>query len=103
MVKGKTKSGIKFQIDERIKNDARFLFYVNKLNKAKATKDNAEPIADYVMSLIEIIFGGEQGAITFMNEVAAKNKGVCDTLTMMNEISEIIDATNLKNSSSSPK
>ena len=32
MVRGKTKSGIKFQIDERIKNDARFLFYVNNSN-----------------------------------------------------------------------
>ena len=103
MGRGKTKSGIKFQIDERIKNDARFLFYANKLNKAKATKDNAEPIADYIMSLVEIIFGGEEGTIAFMNEVAAKNKGVCDTTTMMNELGEIIDAVNLKNSSSSPK
>ena len=30
MVKGKTKSGIKFQLDERIKDDARFLYYMAK-------------------------------------------------------------------------
>ena len=103
MVKGKTKSGIKFQIDERIRDDARFLFYVNKLNKVKATDNNLSEISNYIMSLIEIIFGSEEGTITFMNEVAVKNKGVCDTITMFNEIKEIIEATNLKNSSSSPK
>lgn len=103
MVRGKTKSGIKFQIDERIKDDARFLFYVNKLNKVQKTEADINEVSNYIMSLIEIIFGSEEGTITFMNEVAAKNKGVCDTITMFNELKEIIEATKLKNSSSSPK
>lgn len=103
MVKGKTKSGIKFQIDERISNDARFLFYVNKLNKAEASKDNIEEVSGYVMNMIELIFGGEKGTIVFMDEVAAKHNGVCDTDAMIAELKEIIQATKLKNSSPSPK
>ena len=99
MVKGKTKSGIKFQIDERIKDDARFLFYLNQLNKA----DDPQSAYGNAMDMIGLIFGGGEGTIAFMNEVAAKHGGVCEVTTMVEEIKEIVQATKLKNSSPSPK
>ena len=101
MVKGKTKSGIKFQIDERIKDDARFLFYLNKLNKC--TAEDIQELSGYVMGMIELIFGSGEGTITFMDAVAEKHDGVCNVKTMFAEITEMLEATKLKNSSPSPK
>ena len=98
MVKGKTKSGIKFQIDERIRDDARFLYY---LSKAQDKESGIEEQSKAITGILKLVFGNDEGVITFMNAVAATNKGICDVQTMLSELTEIFDAINAKNSSSS--
>ena len=100
MVTGKTKSGIKFQIDERIKDDARFLYYLAKAQDD--TVDMAEQ-SKAVTGMLKLVFGDDEGVIGFMNAVAATNKGVCTIDVMISELKEIFDALKAKNSSSSPQ
>lgn len=100
MVKGKTKSGIKFQIDERIKEDARFLYYLNKLGKPS---DDLQETSSTLMGMIELIFGKDEGAINFMNEVANAHGGICSGENMFAELREILEKVNAKNSLPSPK
>lgn len=100
VVKGKTKSGIKFQMDDRIKDDARFLYYL-----AQAQNDEADLAerSNAVMGVLKLIFGTDENVINFMNAVAAVNDGICDVKTMLSELTEMFDALNAKNSSSSHK
>ena len=100
MVKGKTKSGIKFQLDERIKDDARFLYYMAKSQDENA--DMAEK-SKAVIGMLKLIFGDDDGVISFMNTVASVNKGVCSIDVMLSELSEMFEALNAKNLSSSHK
>jgi len=101
MVKGKTKSGIKYQIDERIKDDARVLFILTKLQRAtkqEATTETIEEAGGLVFDLLALIFGSDEGIMAFMNEVATHNKGVCDTKVMVSEIMDIFEGIKAKNS-----
>ena len=100
MVKGKTKSGIKFQLDERIKDDARFLYYMAKSQDNEA--DTAEK-SKAIMGMLKLIFGNDDGVISFMNTVASTNNGVCSIDVMLSELTEMFEALNAKNSSSSHK
>lgn len=99
VVKGKTKSGIQFQMDERIKSDARFLYYLTKAQE----EDNMAEQSKAIIGLLKLIFGTDEGVITFMDAVASKHGGVCDVPTMLAELNEIFEALNAKNSSSSPE
>ena len=94
VVKGKTKSGIKFQMDDRIKDDARFMYY---LAKAQDSEADVSEQSKAVMGIMKLIFGSDDGVIEFMNAVAATNKGVCDIKTMLAELTEMFDALNAKN------
>ena len=100
MVKGKTKSGISFQMDERIKDDARFLYYL-----AKAQSDEADmgEKSKAIMGILTLIFGNDEGVIQFMNAVASVNDGVCNVEVMLSELTEMFDALSAKNLSSSRK
>ena len=100
MIKGKTQSGIKFQMDERIKDDARFLYY---LAKCQDTEADVSEQSKAVLGILKLVFGTDEGVIEFMNAVAATNKGVCDVKTMLAELTEMFDALNAKNLSSSHK
>ena len=94
VVKGTTKSGIKFQLDSKIKDDTRLLFL---MTKSQNTDDMMEA-GKAVMSLLSLIFGSDDNVMVFMNEVAAKHKGVCSTTDMIRELREILDAVEAKNS-----
>lgn len=100
MVKGKTKSGIKFQMDERIKDDARFLYY---LAKAQDESSDMSEKSKAIMGILKLVFGTDEGVIGFMNAVASVNDGVCGVDVMLSELTEMFDAINAKNSSSSHK
>lgn len=100
MVKGKTKSGIKFQMDERIKDDARFLYYLAKAQDAEL--DMSEK-SKAIMGILNLVFGSDEGVIGFMNAVASVNDGVCGVDVMLSELTEMFDAIKAKNSSSSHK
>lgn len=94
MVTGKTKSGIKFQLDERVKDDARFLYYMTKAQDDEA--DTNEKLKA-IMGMLKLIFGSDEGVINFMNAVAASNDGVCNVETMISELTEMFDALDAKN------
>ena len=94
MVEGKTKSGIKFKIDERIKDDARFLYY---LAKAQEKDIDMGEQSKAVMGVLELVFGNGEGVINFMNAVASTNGGVCTIDVMLSELTEIFDAIKAKN------
>ena len=98
MVKGKTKSGIQFQLDERIKDDTRFLFFLTMMKS-----DNIDVVekGKHVINMLKLIFGTEEGVLQFMDAVAAVNDGVCDTTTMLSELTDMFDALDAKNLSSS--
>jgi hypothetical protein len=100
MIKGKTKSGIKFQINEQIKDDARFLYYISKMQN----KDSGiEEQSSAMVGVLKLVFGTEEGVIQFMDTVASVHNGVCNVAVMMTELNEIFDAMKAKNSSSSPR
>lgn len=99
-MKGKTKSGIKYTIDERVKDDARFLYYLAKMQNK--TEDEMSRV-NAVMDMMKLIFGSDEGVIQFMNAVAECHEGVCDMGTMITELTEMFDGMNAKNSSSSRK
>ena len=94
IVKGTTKSGIKFQIDSKIKEDTRLLYL---LTRAQDTTEVAEA-GKSLMSLLTLIFGTDANVMAFMNEVADKNKGICSTKNMIAELTDIFDTLNAKNS-----
>lgn len=106
MVKGKTKSGIKFSLNENIRNDARLLYIMTQLQRTKITDDmdEAEKLelcqeqSKYIFDMLKLIFGTDEGLMQFMDAVAAAHNGVCDTGVMMSEITEMFEALNLKNS-----
>lgn len=94
MVKGKTKSGIKFQINEAIKNDARLLYLLVQIRRDDVP---AEDKGKFVFDMLTLIFGAD-GVMPFMNAVADKHNGVCSTEAMIQELTEILDSINAKNS-----
>jgi hypothetical protein len=95
IVKGKTKSGIKFQLDKRIQDDARLLFYLTKIQDESTDINEKSKV---LFSLLSLIFGSEGGLQIFMNEVAAKHDGVADVKSLIAELTEMLEALNLKNS-----
>lgn len=100
MVEGKTKSGIEFVIDERIKKDARVLRLLLKIQKKGISEEEA---GRALFDLIKLIFGTDENVDVFLDEVANKHDGVCDTQSLIEELKEIFAKVNAKNSSSSPK
>ena len=94
MIKGTTKSGIKFQLDPKVKDDTRLLFL---LTKAQNSDDPMEA-GTAMMRILSLIFGSDDNVLAFMNEVAEKHKGVCQTKDMLAELLEMFDIMNAKNS-----
>lgn len=94
MVKGKTKSGIKYQINEAIREDTRLLFLLVQLQSKDVP---VEKKSEVMFNMLTLIFGAE-GVMPFMNEVANKHNGVCSTEAMVAELNEILESINAKNS-----
>ena len=92
IIKGKTASGLSFTIDSRVKDDTRLLLYLTRANNEDA------PSMDRInatMSLLGLIFG--DNLEIFLNEVAKRHNGVADATSLKEELSEILDALNVKN------
>ena len=98
--KGKTKSGIKFQIDDRIKDDARFLYLLTKMqkNKEKKTEEALSEASSALFSLLGLVFGSDEALTAFMEAVAGAHGGICSIKDMIAEMTEIFEAMNAKNS-----
>ena len=98
LIEGKTKSGIAFALDPRVKNDSRFLHCLVKMRD----KSDRMKQAEYMYRLLDMMFGGDEGVILFENEIAKHHNGICTEKDLINELQDIFEAMNLKNSSSSP-
>ena len=99
LVFGETRSGIKFKIDKRVKDDSRTLFYVRNMRKYQGTDnpDNALKATDAVYSLLELVFGSGEGLEIFLNEVAFRHDGVADAPALLEELTDIFEVIGLKN------
>lgn len=95
IVTGKTSSGIQFTLDKRIKDDARILFWLSRIQD-----ESLDVMArnKALFSLLGLIFGSDEGLNTFLNEVAAKHEGVADISSLMDELNEMFEALAIKNS-----
>lgn len=93
MVKGKTKSGISFELDERIKDDARLMFLLVKIQDTTDLMETGRSMN----KLLALIFGDDNSAYTFMEEVASKHDGACGQEIMLTELTEMLDAIKAKN------
>lgn len=93
MVKAKTKSGITFELDERIKDDSRLMYLLVRMQNASAPIEAGKAMN----KLLALIFGDDDKAYAFMEEVASKHNGVCEPEVMIAELTEILDAMNKKN------
>ena len=95
MVSGKTNSGIKFSLDERIKDDARVLYMLVQIQSDKVEVERKGVL---VFDLLRLIFGTDEGVMTFLDEVADKHDGVCSTDVLLVELNEIFEVLGAKNS-----
>lgn len=93
MVKGKTKSGIAFELNETIKDDARLVHLLVKIQQSKEPME----VGKGMNQLLALIFGSDDGTYAFMSEVADKHDGVCTTAVMLEELTEMLEAINAKN------
>lgn len=93
MIKGKTSSGLKYEINPAVKEDMRTLMFMTRMGKEDA---GVLARSEAFFDLLNLIFG-DQVAV-FMNEVAALHGGVADADSLYAELREILQAADLKNS-----
>jgi len=105
MIKGKTKSGIAFEIDERIFKDWRYQKKLSKLSRLSKKLDENEDNSDIAVEITstidyleQLMFGGEEGAEAFENVVAQVHEGICEPSVFQEELMEIITTISSKNS-----
>jgi len=92
MIKGETKSGIKFELNPKVKEDARLLYFLTKLHSEDAEEQNKA-----LFDILKLIFGGDEGVMSFMNAVAETHDGICSPNCLMEELTEMFNALELKN------
>ena len=82
---GKTKSGFKYEINEKILSDWRFLVAASKAQ----SKDSSEQLAGAV-EMVQLILGndGYEGLIKHISE---RNDGSVPVEAVLNEVAEIIN------------
>lgn len=91
MIKGKTSSGFKFAIDERVKTDWRLIDAIASIDSGDITKQIAG-----MNSLADLILGERKDE--FLEHIAKKNDGYAPIDIVSNELKEILQAEELKNS-----
>lgn len=91
MVTGKTKSGFKYAIDERVFKDWRLMNWLRKLMNKEKEGDNVESM-DYLFNILEFVMGDKMDA--YIEHVASKNDGYVDFELVSAEIMEIITSNN---------
>lgn len=96
MIKGVTSSGFKYEIDENIKKDWRF---IQKLTKLKELEDSDSKEVDFIniMADIEKLIFADNGK-AFEKFIASKNDGHMPTDIVLKELIEIIRGDDTKNS-----
>ena len=85
MITGKTKSGFKFKVDERIKKDWRL---IKAITDSQSDDGNVKLKA--VVTMIQLILGDQEELL--MQHIMKKNEGYVPFEIMQSEISEIIQS-----------
>lgn len=94
LIKGETRSGLKFKINAAIREDTRVLYLLTRMQtESLPTMEKSKAL----FNLMEVIFGSGESFLTFQNEVAYRHGGIVNTQTLMEEVSDIIEAAKLKN------
>lgn len=93
MIKGKTSSGLKYEIDPNVKKDMRVLMFMTEMGREDA---GVLARSEAFFDLLKLIFGTQVPA--FMNEVAHLHGGYADPECVYAELKEILQAADLKNS-----
>lgn len=83
MITGKTKSGFKFKVDERIKKDWRL---IKAITDSQSDDGNVKLKA--VVTMIQLVLGDQEELL--MQHIMKKNEGYVPFEIMQSEISEII-------------
>ena len=95
MIEGKTKTGFKFKVDERVLDDWRLV-----ANIELAESDNLTDKVKGTTALVSLLAGANEQKL--MDHIAKKNDGFIPTKAIINELADIITTTKeLKNSQSS--
>ena len=92
MIEGKTKSGFKFKIDERLMDDWRLLKFI-------ALTESTDPSEQLrgASNLVTLLLGDQEPAL--MDFIAKKNKGFIPATAVTGVITEILTTIkDLKNS-----
>lgn len=91
MINGKTKSGFKYEIDERVINDWRLLKYI----AMSESSDPSEQIRG-ASNLVSLLLGDQEQAL--MEHLSKENDGYVPATAVTEAITEIITSVNeLKN------
>lgn len=85
MITGKTKSGFKFKVDERIKKDWRL---IKAITDSQSDDGNVKLKA--VVTMIQLVLGDQEELL--MQHIMKKNEGYVPFEIMQSEISEIIQS-----------
>lgn len=90
MIKGKTKSGFKFEVREHITDDARIAWYV-----ALTTDEDDNTKMRGMRKLLQLITGSDYEYERLLEHIAEKNGGACPQEQVNAEIAEMIAASNV--------
>lgn len=91
MIEGRTKSGFKFKVDERVTSDWRVLSSISK-----AESDNLTEQVIGITELVSVLLGNNEKAL--MEHIKKKNDGFVPTEAVTSELADILKATKeLKN------
>ncbi len=89
MVEGKTKSGFKFKVNEKIFSDWDFVTLSDKLRRGEGTMQDANVLYEMIL--------GSDGMKKLKEHIRKKNDGIVDALAMKEEFTEIVASTKAKN------
>ncbi len=97
MIEGKTRTGFKFKIDERIKNDWRLIDAISRVSKDGASlAEKATATAE----LVDLLCGNCKADL--MAHIQKKNDGFVPADALERELFDMITEKNVKKSQSSP-
>ena len=94
-MKGKTKSGFKFDVNEAVLEDWEVMKAIADMDSGDASR-----VLRGTVKFVSMVLGDEEEAL--VKHIRSKNKGACSQDAMFNEVMEIIDSLKeIKNSQSS--
>lgn len=85
MIEGKTKSGFKFKVDERLKDDWRIIEAI-----VDSESDDASLKLKGTKTLVDLVLGKDKQKM--IDHISKKNDGYCSIESLSSEIADIFSA-----------